>query len=107
MSAKTVDKDLQALKAEADEAQLELRRRRDVLNKSRKRYQGLLDAIGLTEDEVQYVIKEGLIHPESVEMFRREMNEQRRRDGGQQGEEVPQTSETPAAPRKKRMIVKL
>lgn len=94
---------LATLRREAEEADAELRRRRDAVHKGRQRYQALLGAVGLTEAEVALAVSENLIHPEAYDMMRKAMDETRRAEA-----DAP-TGEAADEPvkRKKRMIVKL
>ncbi|MCK9240304.1 hypothetical protein [Desulfocurvus sp.] len=99
-----LDQTLDALRREAEEADAELRRRRDALHKSRQRHQALLEAVGLTEDDVTLALRENLIHPEAYDMMRKALDETRRAEApGPEG----QAPAPEAAKRKKRMIVKL
>jgi predicted nuclease with TOPRIM domain len=95
---------LDALRREAEEADTELRRRRGAMHKSRQRYQALLDAVGLTEEEIALALRENLLHPEAYDMMRKAMDETRRAEA--EGHEA-ETPAPEAAKRKKRMIVKL
>lgn len=108
MSAEDLDKTLAQLKAEAAEADAELRKRKDILEKSRKRYQALLQAIGLEHEDLMDIVKEGGFHPEAEAMMRKALAEQRRADEGGDGggADADSAAETPKK-RKKRMIVKL
>ena len=109
MSAEDLNKTLADLQAEAAEVDAELRRRRDALEKSRKRYQALLKDIGLEHEDLMAIVEEGGFHPEAEAMMRKARAEERRaaegvdEDGGSDAEP---SAEAPKK-RKKRMIVKL
>jgi len=108
MSAENLEKTLSALDAEIAEVEAEQRRRKDVLEKSRKQYQSLLDAVGLTDEEVQEIVNHEGFPAAAKDKYHKVMAERRR---AETGEQAPEAEDAAAAPkekkRKKRLIVKL
>lgn len=97
------EKNLADLQGEIDEIQSERRRRKDVLEKGRKRYQALLDSIGMTDEQVMELVDKKQLHPGAYDMLRKGRDEAARAGRPEEAQEpAPE-----AAPRKKRMKVKL
>ena len=109
MSAEDLNKTLAELQAEAAEVDAELRRRRDELEKSRKRYQALLQSIGLEHEDLMAIVEEGGFHPEAEAMMRKARAEELRaaKEEEEAGDADAESSAEESTKRKKRLIVKL
>lgn len=107
MCAEDLNRTIAELEAEEAAVDAELRRRKDVLDKSRKQYETLLDALGVTHEELQEFVRETEFPPEAVSMLRETLAESRRGDDDGGEVEDKAAGDAPKKKRKKRMIVKL
>lgn len=105
MSDQSLERTLAELEAESAEVEAEVRRRKAILDKSRKQYQALLQQIGMEHEDVMAIVEEGGFHPDAQRMMREKMAEARRGDNPDGDEAV--SEKAPKKKRKKRHIVKM